>query len=124
MNIIKKNTNTVNNMVNYILVTCCLYAFTTRCKYESGEAGNFIDANYVYSIDSHIKQIKEFYHYITHNPGLGKYRDNITNLEHITDKVLKSLWIIIPALFLSLLAGIAKGIFDYWSKDKKAQYYR
>ncbi|GIN37376.1 MULTISPECIES: ABC transporter permease subunit [Heyndrickxia] len=120
MNIVKK---ILSQAILWLITFSLLVVFMLLprdVEYESGEAGNFIDAHYVYKIDSHIKQIKEFYHYITHNPGLGKYRDNITNIEHITDKVLKSMWIIIPALFLSLIVGIAKGIFDYWSKDKKA----
>ncbi|MGE8203948.1 ABC transporter permease subunit [Heyndrickxia sp. NPDC080065] len=91
-------------------------------EYESGEAGNFIDAHYVYSIDKHAQHIKEFFNYISHTPGLGDYRDNITNLEHITKNIKKSLWVIIPALIIAMLAGIAKGIFDYWSKDKKVKF--
>lgn len=90
--------------------------------YNLGEAGNLIDAHYVYSFDKHVTLIKDFYHYVTHTPGLGIYRDNITNFEHITKSIKKSMIVIIPALIISLFAGIAKGIFDYWTKDRKINF--
>jgi len=87
--------------------------------YETSKYGDIQNVDYDYKIEKHIGNIKDFFISLKLNHGLGTYYEGNTIEEHIIDKSLRSVKLIIPALILGFFLGILKGIFDFVSKDRK-----
>lgn len=86
---------------------------------QSGEVGDFVSADYVYSVSAHWDNIQLFFTQLTSDEGLGLDRYNRPLLGHAWEMMQRSLWLIVPALFLSFIIGIAKGVFDYQTRNDK-----
>jgi len=92
-------------------------------EYQTGQGDVFVSAKYDYSLEKHLQQFKEFFHYIKENKGLGTVYNGHSLSEHIGRTFGKSLIITIPALLLGFFLGIAKGIFDYRVRNRKGRLF-
>ena len=119
MKIIKKIFSQLILLIITLLILFALLLLPKDVKIERAEDGNYKSAEYIYSFNKHFEEMKGFIKYIATTPNLGMYSYDVTNAELIIQKMKKSLWVIIPALLIAFFGGIAKGIFDYWTKDKK-----
>jgi len=86
---------------------------------QSGEVGEFVSADYVYSISEHRDNFSLFFTQLTSEEGLGLDRYNRPLLGHAWEMMQRSLWLIIPAMLISFVAGIAKGVFDFRTRNGK-----
>jgi oligopeptide transport system permease protein len=91
--------------------------------YQTGPGGMYRGAEYQYSFDQHVSQFQEFFQYIKENKGLGTVYNNYSLTANIWRTFLKSMLIVIPALFLSFFLGIAKGIFDYRIRQRRGRLF-
>ncbi|WP_409272209.1 ABC transporter permease subunit [Neobacillus sp. SCS-31] len=91
--------------------------------YQEGRAGKFLGAKYEYSLEKHIDQFKEFFAYIKKNKGLGDVMEGHSRVESIRHTFIKSMKIAIPALFIGLFGGVAKGVLDYRIRNKKTNIF-
>ncbi|RDU37666.1 hypothetical protein DRW41_07435 [Neobacillus piezotolerans] len=91
--------------------------------YKEGRAGKFLGANYEYSLEKHAGQFKEFFAYIKENKGLGDVMEGHSRVDSIKRTFLKSMKIAIPALFIGLFGGVAKGVFDYRIRNRKTRIF-
>ncbi|QCJ40654.1 ABC transporter permease subunit [Bacillus sp. S3] len=81
--------------------------------YETSTGNVFEDAGYHYSWTTHKDSFMNFFSYIKENKSLGDYRPGYPNSELLSRTLKKSLYIVLPALFLSYLFGVLKGMLDY-----------
>ncbi len=86
---------------------------------ESGPSGEFVAAHYQYSFNAHVESVKGFLAPILNGEGLGNDRYNRPFFGHAWEMMQRSLWLIIPAFFISILAGVAKGVFDFRTRHGK-----
>ncbi|WP_423799589.1 ABC transporter permease subunit [Neobacillus sp. SAB-20_R2A] len=107
-------------MITIILFLTLLFQPRTT-EYQTGPRGMFISAKYSYTIEAHVDQFKEFFHYIKENKGLGTVYNGFSLTENIWRTFKKSMLITIPALLIGFFLGIAKGIFDYRIRNKKGK---
>ncbi|MFH5780553.1 hypothetical protein [Heyndrickxia oleronia] len=119
MNIIKKILSQLILLIITLLILFAIILLPKEASIERTKDGDFNKAEYIYSFDKHVEDMKGFIKYIATTPNLGMYSYDVTNTELIIQKIKKSLCVIIPALLIAFFGGIAKGIFDYWTKDKK-----
>ncbi|CEG28988.1 ABC transporter permease subunit [Bacillus sp. B-jedd] len=82
-----------------------------------------LESKYDYSIEKHIEQFKNFFTYIKENKGLGDIREGQSRVDSIWNTFLKSMKIAIPALFIGLFGGVAKGVFDYRIRNRKTRIF-
>ncbi|WP_433746548.1 ABC transporter permease subunit [Falsibacillus pallidus] len=105
------------------LVTTCLFLLIifmpAEAVYKTGQGEQFISAEYHYTIAQHIQNIENFFQYIIEHKGLGDYNPSETLFHHISDKVKKSMLVVIPALIAGYFLGVAKGVLDFRLKGKK-----
>ncbi|MEK5174542.1 ABC transporter permease subunit [Heyndrickxia sp. FSL W8-0496] len=119
MKIIKKILSQLILLIITLLILFAIILLPKEANIERTKDGEFKKAEYIYSFDKHFEEMKGFIKYIATTPNLGMYSYDVTNAELIIQKMKKSLCVIIPALLIAFFGGIAKGIFDYWTKDKK-----
>ncbi|WP_227396481.1 ABC transporter permease subunit [Jeotgalibacillus aurantiacus] len=86
---------------------------------ETGASGEFVAAHYTYSADAHVENVKSFFIQLINGEGLGTDRYDRPLLGHAWEMIQRSLWLIIPAFFVSILLGIAKGVFDFQTRHGK-----
>ncbi|WP_316572359.1 ABC transporter permease subunit [Neobacillus sp. YIM B06451] len=91
--------------------------------YQEGRAVKFLGAKYEYSLEKHIDQFQEFITYIKENKGLGDVMEGHSRVESIMHTFIKSMKIAIPALFIGLFVGVAKGVLDYRIRNKKTNIF-
>jgi oligopeptide transport system permease protein len=91
--------------------------------YTTGQGGMFVSAKYVYSVEAHVKQFKDFFQYVKENKGLGKFQNGYLLTDNIWRTFTKSMLITIPALLLGFFLGIAKGVFDYRIRNRRGKLF-
>ncbi|OCA88197.1 hypothetical protein A8F94_10340 [Bacillus sp. FJAT-27225] len=121
------------NIVNLVLRQGALWVVATilfltllflprTAVYTEGRAGSYEGARYEYSFKEHVQQFKGFFTYIKENKGLGDVMDGYSMTTNIVRTFNKSMKIALPALVIGLFVGVAKGIFDYRSRNRKARF--
>lgn len=91
----------------------------TDAIFETGGGGKFINAKYDYKVQSHIENVKVLAEFVRENKGLGEDHYERPVALHILEMFGRSLKVIVPAIILSLFAGLAKGVFDFRLKRTK-----
>lgn len=104
-----------------VFVLISLLVLPRQIDFKTGEGNTFEDARFSYSLSNHYHHLKDFILFVKDHPDLGPYDFYSSTLEHVTMKMKKSLIIIMPALLLGYFGGILKGIYDFWSQDKKGK---
>lgn len=87
--------------------------------YETSKYGDVQKIIYDYSVEQHISNMKQFVLFLQKNHGLGVYSDGDTVENHVLKTSGRSLLIIIPAIFIGFFLGVIKGVFDYFTKNKR-----
>ncbi|WML50155.1 ABC transporter permease subunit [Neobacillus sp. PS3-34] len=90
-------------------------------EFKAGQGNTFNNATYHYSIQDHITEFKNFYLYIKKNRGFGEVSVGYSLTEKIGRTFFKSMKIAIPAIILGFFAGIAKGVFDYRTRNRRGK---
>lgn len=104
-----------------ILVTIILLPMDTI--FDQGRGGSFEGARYDYQLTSHIDNFKALGSHLVEFQGLGTDSYGQDLLGHIIAMFGRSLKIIVPALILSFLFGIAKGVIDYRLRQSKGKLF-
>ncbi|WP_166786745.1 ABC transporter permease subunit [Jeotgalibacillus salarius] len=86
---------------------------------ESGPSGEFVAAHYEYSISAHAESIQQFLTPLLSGEGLGTDRYDRPFFDHAWEMMQRSLWLVVPAFFISIFFGIAKGVFDFQTRNRK-----
>ncbi|MGD7045144.1 ABC transporter permease subunit [Jeotgalibacillus proteolyticus] len=86
---------------------------------QSNEVGAFVSPGYTYSFSVHWDNIQLFFTQLMSEEGLGMDRHNQPLLGHAWEMMQRSLWLIVPALVLSFVVGIAKGVFDFSTRNSR-----
>ncbi|RDI39148.1 ABC transporter permease subunit [Falsibacillus pallidus] len=121
------------NYLSKVVIQIVLWAFSTflfisilflpvNTNFKAGESGEFQSAEYNYSFKHHVENMKFFISYIKENKGLGEESPGRSYMSVIGDKVKKSSFLILPALFLGFVLGIIKGILDFQWSNKKLNF--
>ncbi|KIL52384.1 hypothetical protein KP77_06440 [Jeotgalibacillus alimentarius] len=100
-------------------VLMLLLLLPREVEIESGPSGEFEAAHYHYSIGAHVESIKEFFTPLMNGEGFGTDSYNRPFISHAWDMMQRSLWLIIPAFFISIFTGVAKGVFDFKTRHGK-----
>jgi oligopeptide transport system permease protein len=87
--------------------------------YETKKGNVFEDAQYHYSWKKHKDSFNHFFSTIKENKSLGDYSPHYSNRELLSRTIKKSLYIVIPALLISFIFGVLKGIVDYCLSNNK-----
>lgn len=74
---------------------------------------------YEFSMESYQNNIVGFIDLVKTDHGLGLSKYNVPVTQEINHYFSRSLLIVFPAFFLSILLGLAKGIFDYYFSERK-----
>ncbi|MFK9092694.1 ABC transporter permease subunit [Bacillus salipaludis] len=82
-------------------------------SYETSTGNVFENAEYHYSWTKHKDSFVNFFSFIKENKSLGEYMPGYPNSELLSRTLKKSLSIALPALFLSFIFGVLKGMMDY-----------
>ncbi|WP_422122495.1 ABC transporter permease subunit [Planococcus sp. X10-3] len=91
--------------------------------FETGRGGSFEGAQYDYQFANHVDNFKMLGTHIVEFQGLGPDQYGRDLLGHIMEMFGRSLKIIIPALILSFILGIAKGVIDYRVRRSKGKTF-
>ncbi|MDZ5713184.1 ABC transporter permease subunit [Jeotgalibacillus haloalkalitolerans] len=109
-------------IVQWVLAFTLLMLFILiprEMEIEYGPSGEFITGHYHYSISLHGDNIKQFFEPLFNGEGLGYDRYDQPLLTHAWDMMQRSLLLVIPAFFLSIFLGVAKGVFDFQTRHGK-----
>ncbi|MFS0862841.1 ABC transporter permease subunit [Fredinandcohnia sp. 179-A 10B2 NHS] len=87
--------------------------------YETSRAGDIQKVLYDYTIEKHFTNIKDFLIFVKDNKGLGSYTNSSSVASHILETFSRSLYILVPAIFIGFFVGILKGVFDYFVRKRK-----
>ncbi|MCC3358551.1 ABC transporter permease subunit [Bacillus sp. REN16] len=87
--------------------------------YETSKYGDIQKIVYDYSVEQHVSNIKEFLVFLQENDGLGVYSDGDSVESHVLKTSGRSLLLVIPAILIGFFLGITKGVFDYFTKNKR-----
>ncbi len=91
----------------------------TEVKFVEGNAFlKFEGVTYQYSLEAHIANIREFFSLLVAHPGFGGVEGGPSSME-ILQRFGRSLALIVPAVVVALIAGMAKGILDFLHKERK-----
>lgn len=126
---VKRTMSVINTILKQLLLfilTSMFFIFIIfmprDVEYEVGQGGMFLGAEYNYSFDKHMENIKGFFTYITESEELGEIRAGEPLMVTVFKTIKKSMLIVFPALIIAFFLGIAKGIYDFKSERKKTQF--
>ncbi|WP_442600178.1 ABC transporter permease subunit [Neobacillus sp. D3-1R] len=108
-----------NSMVRWLILAIILILFLIPGKTDQILIQREVKPVYHFSMDIYQNNINNFVHLLQTEHGLGLSKYHVPVSTEIKHYFSRSLWIVFPAFFLSILLGIAKGIFDYYFSDKK-----
>lgn len=91
--------------------------------YEEGRGGMFISGSYNYTIESHIANIKMLGVHLIEQRGLGTDIGGRSIFLQIVELFSRSMKIVIPAIVIGALIGVAKGIIDFRLKNTKLKVF-
>ncbi|WP_243299221.1 ABC transporter permease subunit [Bacillus litorisediminis] len=105
------------------LVLIILLTIPRTVEYEAGRGGMFLDANPTYSFELHKEQFLSFFASFINGDlqEIQVYENPI--IKHVSDSVLKSLIIVVPAIVIGFLGGIIKGAFDFKYRKSKLNIF-
>ncbi|WP_077620496.1 ABC transporter permease subunit [Bacillus sinesaloumensis] len=87
--------------------------------YETSKYGDIQKVIYEYNIEKHFSNIKDFFVFLKDNHSLGPYTDGNSVESHVLKTSGRSLLLIIPAILIGFFLGVIKGVFDYFTKNKR-----
>lgn len=108
-------------LLTYSLLLAIFLIPTDVEFFHGGVVGQYVGANSGYTVEKHVDQVKSFFAYIKENDGLGNTPYGSSIFGDIAEKFRRSLKIIVPAMLISFIIGIAKGIFDYRTRNSFAR---
>lgn len=91
--------------------------------FETGRGGSFEGAQYDYQFANHVENFKLLSTHLLEFQGLGPDQYGRDLLVHIIEMFGRSLKIIVPAVLLSFIIGIAKGVIDYRLRRGKGKFF-
>ncbi|RLQ93199.1 ABC transporter permease subunit [Falsibacillus albus] len=108
------------------LVTTCLFLsilfLPADTSYKTGRGHQFAGASYHYTLKKHVENVENFFAYIKDQKGLGRINGEETMWSYISERVVKSMLLVIPALLFGYLLGVAKGVFDFRMKHMRLSF--
>lgn len=113
------NTLRKNKMANWLLLFLILILFLVPGKTDQIQMYNEFKPIYDFSLEAYKNNIREYIHVLIKEHSLGLTHYNVPVSQELLHYFTRSFRVVFPAFFLSILLGMAKGIWDFYNSDKK-----